>query len=208
MAQYTAQTEHAAHEVSAIANAAPLGLSAFALTTAVLSCVNAGFIVPSTGVNIFVGLALFYGGLVQILAGMWEFKRGNVIPATAFSSFGGFWVATAVIFIPGFGILSALNSTTTLHQALGVFFLCWAIFTGLLFLAALRTSVALLLVLGLLFLTYLFLTIAELSGGSTVTTQIGGWLGIATALVAWYTALADMLSSANGAFRLPVGHIG
>ncbi len=66
---------------------------------------------------------------------------------------------------------------------------------------------ALLVVLGLLFLAYLFLTIAELSGGSTVTIQIGGWLGIATALAAWYTALADMLSSGNGAFRLPVGQI-
>lgn len=208
MAQLAAQTQHAESEVSAIANAAPLGLSAFALTTAVLSCVNAGFIVPSTGVNIFVGLALFYGGLVQILAGMWEFKRGNVIPATAFSSYGGFWIATAVIFIPGFGILNALSSTSSLHQALGIYFLCWAIFTGILFLAALRTNVALLVVLGLLFLTYLLLTIAELSGGSTVTTQIGGWLGIATALVAWYTALADMLSSAHGAFRLPVGPIG
>jgi len=194
--------------VSTIANAAPLGLSAFALTTAVLSCVNAGFLVPSTGVNIFVGLALFYGGTVQVLAGMWEFRRGSVIPATAFSSYGGFWIATAVIFIPGFGILSALTSTSTLHPALGVFFLCWTIFTGLLFLAALRTNVALLSVLGLLFLTYLLLTIAELSGGNTVAMIIGGWLGIATALVAWYTALAEMLTSANGAFRLPVGHIG
>jgi uncharacterized protein len=209
MAQFAVPSEHTEHEaVSNIANAAPLGLSAFAITTAVLSCVNAGFIVPSTGVNIFVGLALFYGGIVQILAGMWEFKRGNVIPATAFSSYGGFWVATAVIFIPGFGILSALRVTSTIHQGLGLYFLCWTILTGIFFLAALRTNVALLLVLGLLFLTYLFLTIAELSGGTTVVTQIGGWLGIATALLAWYTALADMLISANGAFRLPLGHIG
>jgi succinate-acetate transporter protein len=76
------------------------------------------------------------------------------------------------------------------------------------FLAALRTNVALLLVLAFLFLTYLFLTIAQLAGGNLVTTVIGGWLGIITALVAWYTALADMLTSANGAFKLPVGHLG
>jgi succinate-acetate transporter protein len=210
MAQYAETPSRAEHVESAsgIANAAPLGLSAFALTTAVLSCVNAGFIAPSNAVNIFVGLALFYGGVVQILAGMWEFKRGNVIGATAFSSYGGFWVATAVIFIPGFGILQALNSSGTLHQALGLFFLCWTIFTGVMFLAALRTNVALLLVLAFLFLTYLFLTIAQLAGGNSVTTVIGGWLGIITALVAWYTALADMLASANGAFRLPVGHLG
>ena len=203
MAQLAAQKQHAESEASAIANAAPLGLSAFALTTAVLSCVNAGIIVPSAGVNIFVGLALFYGGLVQILASMWEFKRGYVLPATVFSSYGGFWITTAVIFIPGFGILYGLSSTSTLHQALGIYFLCWAIFTGFLFLAALRTNLALLIVLGLL-----FLTIVEVTGGNSVTTQIGGWPGIATALVTWYAALADMHSSAHGAFGLPVGLIG
>ena len=88
MAQFAVHGEHVEHEAaSPIANAAPLGLSAFALTMALLSCINAGFIVPSTGINIFVGIGLFYGGIVQILAGMWEFKRGNVIPATAFSSY-------------------------------------------------------------------------------------------------------------------------
>jgi succinate-acetate transporter protein len=209
MAQLATQGEHVEQgTINGIANAAPLGLSAFALTTAVLSCVNAGFLVPSAGINIFVGLALFYGGIVQILAGMWEFKRGQVISATAFSSYGGFWVATAVIFIPGFGILNALTNSSTLHQAMGVYFLCWTILTGIFFLGALRTNVALLCVLGLLFLTYLFLTIAGFAGGNTVLTQIGGWLGVATALVAWYTALADLLHSGNGAFRLPLGEIG
>ena len=208
MAQFATQGEQVEQAAaSSIANAAPLGLSAFALTTAVLSCVNAGFLVPAAGINIFVGLALVYGGIVQILAGMWEFKRGNVLSATAFSSYGGFWVATAVIFIPGFGILNALSSTSTLHQAMGVYFLCWAILTGIFFLGALRTNIALLVVLGLLFLTYLLLTIADLSGGSIVPTQIGGWLGIATALAAWYTALGDLLHSGNGAFRLPLGEI-
>lgn len=203
MAQFAVPGEHAEREAaSTIANAAPLGLSAFALTTAVLSCANAGFLVPSNGLNIMVGLALFYGGIVQILAGMWEFRRGNALSATVFSSYGGFWVATAVIFIPGFGILNALNSSATVHQALGVYYLCWIILTGIFFLAALRTNLA------LLFLTYLFLTISEFAGANGVIMQIGGWLGIATALAAWYAALADLLQSAHGAFHLPLGEIG
>ncbi len=211
MAQFAAQGTHAEHEAtSTIANAAPLGLSAFATTTAVLSCVNAGFIVPSqAGINIFIGLALFYGGIVQILAGMWEFRRGQILSATVFSSYGGFWVATAAIFIPGFGILNAFSSSPTLlHQAMGTYFLCWTILTGIFFLASLRTNLALLFVLGLLFLTYLFLTIAELAGLSTVLMQIGGWLGIATALAAWYTALGDLLHAGHSVFRLPLGEIG
>jgi succinate-acetate transporter protein len=209
MAQFAAEGERVEHEAAgAIANAAPLGLTAFAITTAILSCVNAGFLIPSAGLNVFIGLALVYGGIVQVLAGMWEFKRGNVISATAFSSYGGFWVATALMFLPSFGILGTLNSSGTLHQALAVYFLCWTIITGLFFLGALRTNIALLVVLGLLFLTYLLLTIAEFASGNTVITAIGGWLGIATALAAWYTALADLLHSGNGAFRLPLGHIG
>lgn len=209
MAQFAAEGERVEHEAAgAIANAAPLGLTAFAITTAILSCVNAGFLIPSAGLNVFIGLALVYGGIVQVLAGMWEFRRGNVLSATAFSSYGGFWVATALMFLPNFGILGTLNSSGTLHQALAVYFLCWTIITGLFFLGALRTNIALLVVLGLLFLTYLFLTIAEFASANTVITAIGGWLGIATALAAWYTALADLLHSGNGAFRLPLGHIG
>lgn len=209
MAQFATQGERVEHEAgSSIANAAPLGLTAFAITTAILSCVNAGFLIPSTGLNVFIGLALVYGGIVQVLAGMWEFRRGNVISATAFSSYGGFWVATALMFLPSFGILGTLNSSGTLHQALAVYFLCWTIITGIFFLGALRTNVALLTVLGLLFLTYLLLTIAEFASGNSIVTAIGGWLGIVTALAAWYTALADLLHAGNGAFRLPLGHLG
>ncbi|HEY1353776.1 MAG TPA: acetate uptake transporter [Ktedonobacteraceae bacterium] len=209
MAQFAAQGEHAEHAAAtSIANAAPLGLTAFAITTAILSCVNAGFLIPSAGLNAFLGLALVYGGAIQVLAGMWEFKRGNVISATAFSSYGGFWIATALMFLPGFGILGTLNSSGTLHQALAVYFLCWTIITGIFFLGALRTNVALLVVLGLLLLTYLLLTIAEFASGSTGVTAIGGWLGILTALAAWYTALADLLHTGNGTLRLPLGQLG
>lgn len=94
-----------------------------------------------------------------------------------------------------------------MHPALGLFFLCWTIFTGVLFLGSLRSSIALLIVLGLLFLSYLFLTIGELAGGYIPTLMIGGWLGIVCALVGWYTALAGMINSANGTFRLPVGQL-
>lgn len=210
MAQFASSGEHAENEAasSSIANAAPLGLTAFAITTAILSCVNAGFLLPSAAFDTFLGLALVYGGIVQVLAGMWEFKRGNILAATAFSSYGGFWVATAVMFLPMFGIASALKSSGNFDQAMAVYFLCWAIITGIFFLGALRTNLALLVVLGLLFLTYLLLAIADFASANNVLTIIGGWLGIATALAAWYTALADLLHSGHGAFRLPLGEIG
>jgi len=209
MAQLAATSENS-KAVVATANPAPLGLSAFALTTFVLSCINAGIIVPGIGMgtNIVVGLALFYGGIVQLLAGMWEFKAGNTFGATAFSSYGGFWLAFGVIFIPGSGILASFSNAaaSALHPAIGLFLLGWAIFTFMMLLATLKSNIALIAVFALLFLTFLVLAIAELGGGSSIT-QIGGVLGILTALVAWYTALAGLLSSAKSAFTLPIGPI-
>jgi len=206
MAQFAADTSRAEPVVSAVANPAPLGLSAFALTTFVLSSINAGFIVPSVGVgtNIVVGLALFYGGLVQLLAGMWEFRAGNTFGGTAFSSYGGFWLALGFVFVPGSGILASFaSSPASLHPALGLFLLGWTIFTLLMFLGTLRTNLGLIALFGLLTLTFLALTIAELGGGTTFTV-IGGLLGILTALVAWYNALAGVLSAGKAAFTLPV----
>jgi hypothetical protein len=199
MAQYAERAEAAA---PAIANPAPLGLSAFALTTFVLSAANANLF---TGATIVVGLAIFYGGLAQLLAGLQEFKAGNTFGATAFCSYGGFWLALGLVLLPPTGIAAALGKD--LGTALGVFLLGWTIFTGMMFLGTLRSNLALMGVFFALFLTFLALTIGALSGGSTWT-QIGGWLGIITAIIAWYTALAGVLASTKSAFQLPTFPMG
>src|SRR5438105_14574520 len=96
MAQLVAQTERAAAAAPIIANPGPLGLCGFALTTFVLSSINAGLIPGADAAKMVVGLAFFYGGIAQLLAGMWEFKSGNTFGATAFSSYGAFWLAVAI----------------------------------------------------------------------------------------------------------------
>ncbi|TMD66442.1 MAG: hypothetical protein E6I91_09220 [Chloroflexi bacterium] len=186
-----AQIARERSESVAVANPGPLGLSAFALTTFVLSSANAGLF---TGDKIVIGLALFYGGIAQLLAGMWEFRTGNTFGATAFSSYGAFWLAV------GYSLQNNLIPNAT---AFGFFLLGWTIFTGLMFFGTLRINMALMAVFGLLFLTFLALTIAELGGGSIFGT-IGGWLGILTAIAAWYTALSGVLGR-TGVFSLPVG---
>jgi succinate-acetate transporter protein len=205
MAQLPSERTEPAAAVLTVANPAPLGLCAFALTTFVLSSLNAGWF-PAGATNIVVGLALFYGGFVQILAGMWEFKTGNTFGATAFSSYGAFWMALGIIFVPGSGILAAIPATD-LHPALGLFLLAWTIFTGVMFLGTFRTNVALITVFGFLFLTFLLLTLGEL-GTSASMHQLGGYLGVLTAILAFYTALANLLNSGKSAFKLPVGPIG
>lgn len=192
--------ERAASAAPAIANPGPLGLSGFALTTFVLSAGNAGFIVAQGNAAMVLGLALFYGGLVQLAAGMWEFRRGNTFAATAFSSYGGFWISLGFSSLPIFGgkSLAELAGGT----AVGVYLLGWTIFTAFMFLGTLRQTGALASVFLFLTLAFLSLTIGAL-GATTTWTQIGGWLGIITAVLAWYTAAAGVLAEANSAIKLP-----
>ncbi len=179
----------------AVANPGPLGLCGFALTTFVLSSINAGLIPGADAAKMVIGLAFFYGGLAQLLAGMWEFRTGNTFGATAFSSYGAFWLAVGI---------SVQQNLIPSPTAFGYFLLGWTIFTGLMFLGTLRSNIALMAVFGLLFITFLLLTIGELVG-SNASHVAGGWFGIATALAAWYTALAGILSSTKSVFTLPVG---
>jgi len=185
----------------AIANPGPLGLSAFALTAFVLSCFNAGFI---SAPQVVVGLALFYGGIIQIVAGIWDLRNGNTFGATMFCSFGAFWMAFAAILIPGFGIAQAYHTPAALETALAFFLLGWTIYACMMFLATFKTSVALIAAFAMVILTLAVLTIADFGGGPTFTI-LGGWLGIMTALAAWYNALAGLLVSVKSTFQLPVG---
>lgn len=188
-----------------IANPGPLGLSGFAVTTFILSLVNAGVLKPGN-TTLVIGLAVFYGGIAQFAAGMWEFRAGNTFGATAFTSYGAFWLSFAAILIPGFG--TKLDAGTA-HRALGFYLLAWAIITGILTLGALRLNGALSTVFVLLFLTFLLLALGEFTTKATATgpdgwTKLGGWLGILTAIAAWYTAMAGILESVSGgAVNLP-----
>lgn len=185
-----------------VANPAPLGLSGFALTTFVLSVANAGFLPGKTDALAVVGLALFYGGIVQLLAGMWEFRGGNTFGATAFSSYGGFWLAFGTLLLPIFGGKAAVDIVSS--TAVGYFLFGWAIFTGIMLIAAVRTTGATALVFALLFITYLVLAIGAVSSNTTIT-RIGGYIGILTAIAAWYDAMAGVLASvSDGKIALPV----
>ena len=198
MAQLASESERVA--APAVANPAPLGLCGFAMTTFVLSAINAGWF--SAGATaIVIGLAVFYGGLCQLLTGMWEFRAGNTFGGVAFTSYGAFWLSFAAIFIPGFNITLAKDVA---GQAVGLYLLGWTIFTALMFLGTLRSNIALVAVFGLLTITFLLLALANLLNVSGLVV-LGGYFGLLTALAAWYTALAGVLASVKSVFTLPVG---
>jgi succinate-acetate transporter protein len=182
----------------AVADPAPLGLAAFALTTFVLSFFNAD-LVNKGGEPVVLGLALAYGGLAQLLAGMWEFKNNNTFGATAFSSFGAFWISLFVFD----QFLADSVPAAHLGDAVGLYLIGWGIFTAYMWIASLRVSVAVMLVFALLAPTFIVLGIGNAADNSTIV-HIGGWLGIATAVVAWYASFASVTNKTFGRVVLPV----
>jgi uncharacterized protein len=178
-----------------IADPGPLGLAAFALTTFLLSAVNAHWTSGNSAGTAFLGYALAYGGLVQLLAGMWEFRRGNVFAATAFSSYGGFWI--------GLFVWIRVAPAASGHD-LGWILLAFAIFNTYMLLMATQVNLAVFLVFLTLELTEIFLFIGNFTSSAGLS-QVGGYLGVITALVAWYTSAAGVSGGIGGRIILPVG---
>jgi len=198
-----------------IADPAPLGLAAFALTTFLLSAKNAGWMTHATG-DAWLGFAFAYGGFAQLCAAMWEFRNRNVVGATGFGTFGAFWIGL------GFWVLLVANpavaaikpataaaTVASLNHDLGWILLGFGIFTLYVTVLVTQTNTALFTTFLLLFVTIVVLAIGNFNAGSallpTGTIKVGGYLGIITALVAWYTSCAGMAAGMGGKLRLPVG---
>ena len=180
------------------ADPAALGLGAFAMTTFVLSVVNAGFI-PSADVPVVLGLAFFYGGIAQFGAGIWEFANRNVFGATAFCSYGAFWLS--FWFLNQFSAASLPAADA--GKAVGLYLLAWAIFTAYMTIAAWRVSLAVFGVFVFLTLTYIALFLGAFADSHPLNV-VGGWLGIITALIAWYASLAVVANFTFKRILLPV----
>jgi uncharacterized protein len=181
-----------------IGDPAPLGLAAFALTTFLLSFFNAGLLDPA-GEPIVFPLGLFYGGLAQFAAGMWEFRNNNTFGATAFTSYGAFWIALAAF--DTFYVDKVPE--TQLPTVVGWFLIAWGIFTAYMWIGSFRVTVAVNIVFLLLAATFFILGIGELTGNSGIG-QIGGYVGIATAIAAWYASAAGVINTNFGRTVLPV----
>ncbi len=188
----------AARPAFTIADPGPLGLAAFALTTFVLSMFNAG-LVSRAGEPVVLGLAVAYGGLAQLLAGMWEFRTGNTFGAVAFSSFGAFWISFFV-YVAFFA--RAVPAADAGH-AVGLYLIGWGVFTTYMLVASLRTTEAIALVFLLLAATFFVLGIGNANGDDSIV-KIGGWLGLATAVAAWYASFAAVVNATFGRILMPV----
>jgi succinate-acetate transporter protein len=192
---------------AAVGDPSPLSLSGLALAVFALGLANTGLLNGVADIKMLLAPALLIGGVTQLLAGMWDFRAGSTFGATASTLLGAFWLSLAALLLPGFGLgLTAVMSPK--HPAMGWYLLAFAIITAVLMLGALRISGAHAAVYILLFLTLLLIALGQLTGSGILNT-IGGWIGILTAIVAAYTALAALLRNVTaGAIALPTYPLG
>ena len=181
------------------ANPAPLGLFGFAFTTLVLSLVNANLI-GGGALPVVLGMAFAYGGLAQLLAGMWEFRTGNTFGAVTFTSYGAFWISFFVLVTYDLKLITPIE----VNSALGGYLWTWGILTGVLTLCSFKQPLAVTVVLFALTVTFVLLGIGN-SGANMSTVHAGGWAGIVTAGLAVYTGAAIILHHQYGRYVLPIG---
>jgi len=178
-----------------IADPGPLGLAAFALTTFLLSAKNADW---TRGGDAWLGYALAYGGIVQLLAGMWEFRRNNIFGATAFSTYGGFWIGLFLY------IRFAAGASPNVANDLAWILLAFAIFNTYMLVCAARVNAAVFGVFLTLEVTEILLFVGNFSSNENII-KIGGYVGVLTAAVAWYASFAGVYNNFGGLRPLPVG---
>jgi succinate-acetate transporter protein len=182
-----------------IAEPAALGLAAFALTTMALSFINAG-ILPTADLPVVLGLALAYGGGVQLLAGMWAFVKNDTFAAVALSSYGGFWIsfwALSAFFLPKIPVADRAD-------AMALYLFAWAVFSFYMWIVSFRVNMAVMAVFLTLWPTYVLLGLGKVLD-STLLFTLGGAFGIATAACAWYTSFAITANSTTRRNWLPLG---
>ena len=180
------------------ADPAPLGLAAFALTTFLLSAANAGWMGSASG-SAWLGYAFAYGGLAQLLAGMWEFRNRNVFGATAFSSYGAFWIGLGL-----WALLVAPSAGAKAAKDVAWILLAFAIFNTYMLVWSAMVNAAVFGVFLTLEVTEILLFAGNFAG-RTGLVKAGGYVGVLTALVAWYASAAGVGNGTAGRIILPVG---
>jgi len=197
MVQKVEHVEEAVKPEPKLAHVGPLGLGAFALTTFILNIVNAG-IIDADNLGMVLPIGIFYGGLAQFCAGMWDVKRGDTFGATCFTSFGAFWMAVAaMILLEKAGIIPNVP-----REGLAVLFVAWGIFTLYATIASLRVAKAVTAVFVLLTILFFLLAIGE---WNPTVHKIAGYEGIVTALAAWYASAGILINTQFGREVIPLG---
>jgi uncharacterized protein len=184
-----------------ISDPAALGLAGFALSTMVLSIINVG-VLPKSDAPVVLGLAFAYGGIVQLLAGMWAFIKNDTFAAVALSSYGGFWISFYLLQHTFITQIPASNRA----GALALYLFCWAVFSFYMWIASFKVSLAINAVFITLWPAYVLLGLGQ-AVDSNLLLHLGGAFGIATAAAAWYASAAIVMRRTFNRDVLPTGDL-
>ncbi|MGB7789170.1 acetate uptake transporter [Methanoregula sp.] len=193
----TQETTTIVKNLDLTANPAPLGLTAFGMTTVLLNLHNAGFFELG---SMILAMGIFYGGLAQVVAGIMEWKKNNTFGTTAFLSYGFFWLSlVALIVLPAMGLAAA-----TTKGAMAAYLIMWGLFTAVMFIGTLRANRALQFVFGSLTILFILLALGEATGNGTIT-MIAGYEGLLCGFSAIYAGLAQVLNEMYKKTVAPLG---
>jgi succinate-acetate transporter protein len=181
------------------ANPAPLGLMGFGMTTVLLNLANAGLIKVTV---VILSMGIFYGGIAQIVAGIQEWKKGNTFGATAFSSYGFFWLTLVTIFLLP-GINDSYKAFALDAPGLAAYLFLWGLFTLYMFIGTLKATRILQVIFLLLTILFFMLAIHAYTGIAAIGTY-AGYEGILTGLAAIYGAMGNVLNEMYGKKIVPV----
>ena len=185
--------------VDTTANPAPLGLLGFGMTTILLNLHNVGLFGLSSTI---IGMGLFIGGLAQVIAGVQEWKKNNTFGATAFTSYGFFWITLCAIWLlPRISIFADLKADET---SMGCFLMLWGVFTLGMFIGTLKLNRALQIVFGTLTLLFFLLAIADFTGVGMIKI-VAGFIGLVCGFSAVYASLALVLNEVYKKTVFPLG---
>ena len=181
-----------------LANPAPLGLAAFGMTTVLLNIHNAGFFALG---SMILSMGIFYGGIAQVIAGIFEYKKGNTFGVTAFTSYGLFWLSlVAIITLPH--LITGINSPD--NEAMAAYLFIWGLFTFLMIISSLTKPTALQFVFLSLSILFWLLALGEITQNTTIT-HIAGYEGIICGLSAIYLAMAEVINESYQKNIVPIG---
>ncbi|CCH41253.1 Glyoxylate pathway regulator [Wickerhamomyces ciferrii] len=176
-------------------NPVPLGLSGFAVCCFVVSMVNMGAR-DVTNVKIIASCSLFFGGVIEVIAGLWCLVIENTFAATALGSYGGFWMSYGAINIDAFGIVSSYETTEEFNNAMGIFLIAWFIFSFIMWVCTFKATWPFFFLFLFLWTFILMLAIGAFTG-STGCNKAGGALGILATFTAFYIILAGTATPEN-----------
>jgi len=179
-----------------LANPAPLGLMGFGMTTVLLNIHNAGFF-PLGSMILIMGV--FYGGIIQIIAGTMEFKKGNTFGTVAFTSYGAFWLTLVALIL--FGKWGWIDGAT--KGFLGWYLFMWGLFTFFMWIGTFGKNRALQFVFLSLWILFFLLALEHWGFGSLG--HVAGYEGIICGLSAIYLAMAEVINESLGKTVLPIG---